>query len=267
MMVRFIKLTSGEASAVTGTTSAGCTVNPVTSGIDRLLNTDILGNPRYASVHAALSGKPTFSPIAAFGDSITEYGVTAIGGDPANTDWPRTLATSLGVSLWFNGGVSGETSTQIRNRYLQEGARRNWPLIIWAGTNNWTEREQIVADIGDMVAHALVDEFLVLPLRHVDVLSGGPDTFWIGGAGYNATKAVNDDLLALYPDNFYDINADIIAGYDPEEPQDVVDQQHGVWPLSLRIAVGNGHLNAVGRNLVAASLAAEWVRRGWAPAA
>jgi hypothetical protein len=138
--------------------------------------------------------------LAAWGDSLT----TAPGGD-----WVGRSATSMGT-LNYNGGVSGETSTQIKARFdadaaLATGSHRLWNVTIWMGRNEmhtWTDgvgdrsKPQLVLDrIAAMVAtlgHGRYRIFQILP-------AGGTDRREILGTDLrNHLDWFNGQLTSLY---------------------------------------------------------------------
>src|SRR6478752_10417185 len=88
----------------------------------------------------------------------------------------RTLEGSRPV---FNGGVTGETSTQIADREVADTAHRDWVTVFWYGQNNLKDPAtidlqrdpaQVKADIARSVA-ALAPgntHFLVLSVVNQD---------------------------------------------------------------------------------------------------
>jgi len=90
--------------------------------------------------------------IAWWGDSMTDGGIG--GGEPRTA-----LADALNTPV-YNGGVGGETSTQIETRMLADSVFNNAPntTLICAGHNNYTQTATVLSDIADMVAHLNTDD-------------------------------------------------------------------------------------------------------------
>lgn len=128
--------------------------------------------------------------------------------------------------------------------------------IIWAGANNVTQTNTIKTSINEMVAHLkpLERRFLVLT-----VLNNA--AYPIGTIPHTCAVAVNQWIMETYPSNAVDIRSHLMAHYDPDNPQDLVDVLRDVMPTSLR--VDSIHLNSRGNQLVAERLYAEIVGRGW----
>ena len=158
-----------------------------------------------------------------------------------------------------NQGVDGETSTQIKTRFVAATSPNYTIATIWAGTNNYTDGATVLSDIAAMVARQKNDHYIVLPLRQ----TGNDSTFWIGGSEYNKVAAINASLLSSYPNNYCDVNSAILAAYDHNQAQDVIDVGHGIYPNSLRYDPLGGHLNEAGRNVVADTVANFIRGKGW----
>jgi len=173
---------------------------------------------------------------AAWGDSLT----VGTGGTPYTTP----LATSTGQSV-YNGGVGGETSTQIKVRMLAATARLGNFTIIWAGRNNFNAPTVVKADIAAMVAALGHQRYLIL-----SVLNQSVALEYSGAADYLTIVQLNADLAALYPDNYLDIRAYLVSQYNAGIPQDVIDFGRDVPPSSLRSDAA--HLNTAGYAAVAA---------------
>ena len=93
--------------------------------------------------------------MAAWGDSLT------LGNqDGSGTTYPAVLATNTGSTI-YNGGVGGDTSTQIATRMLAAPQYNGYITLIWSGRNNFSSQATILADIASMVA-ACTGQYLVL---------------------------------------------------------------------------------------------------------
>ena len=196
---------------------------------------------------APAPASPPASPnIAAWGDSLTP-------------PFAANLQVLYPARVVFDGGMAGQTSTEISARQRADTSGRNaWINIFWYGTNNPTQPAQIKADIAASVA-ALApgnDRFLVLGVVNKD----RPEEIR-GGAVYNTIVQLNKDLAAAYPDNYLDIRSYLVNHYNPSVPQDVIDFQNDVMPFSLRH--DEGHLNNDGSVLVARRIQEFINAKGW----
>jgi len=180
--------------------------------------------------------------IACWGDSLT-------AGDLA-IPYPTQLQLLVPRSVVFNGGHSGNTSTQIAERMLAATDKYGDIAIIWAGTNNSRDKETVKSDIARMVA-ALTSN----PKRYVVIgvynSAAGP----IGSDEYNAIVALNSDLGSIYSTRFLDIRTYLLAAYDPSQAQDVADRSREILPSSLRLPGDTVHLNTAGYGVVAREVA------------
>ena len=196
------------------------------------------------SISAAATVTATFSSfgveIAAWGDSLT------LGNqDGTGTTYPGVLAQLTARSV-YNGGVSGQSSTQIATRMLADTSRYGDLTIIWAGRNNYWSQEVVLADIASMV-------YQLPSPRHFLVLSVLNASYeGIGTTGYNEVIALNQALQAAYPNNYLEIRSLLVAQYDPTSGQDISDHAMDVPPTSLRF--DNLHLNAAGYTFVAGAV-------------
>lgn len=171
--------------------------------------------------------------FATWGDSLT----AGTGGTP----YPTTLATLQNANV-SNGGVGGETSTQIRARMVADVTQYGLYTIIWAGRNNFTSPATVKADIAAMIAKLTSGKYLVM-----SVLNGTGEP--LGTGDYMTITTLNNDLAALYPTHYIDVRAQLVAGYNAGIPQDVIDHANDIPPSSLR---SDGiHLNTAGYTLVA----------------
>jgi lysophospholipase L1-like esterase len=196
-------------------------------------------------VSAAGTVTATFSSfggeIAAWGDSLT-FG----NQDGTGTTYPGVLAQLTTRSV-YNGGVSGESSTQIAARMLADTSRYGDLTIIWAGRNNSEDESAVLGDIASMVAVLPEPKhFLVLSILNA-CYEGN-----IESTAYSQIIGLNQALQAAYPNNYLDIRSLLVAQYDPSSPEDVSDHSIDVPPASLRF--DNLHLNAAGYTFVAGQI-------------
>jgi lysophospholipase L1-like esterase len=181
-----------------------------------------------------------------WGDSTTN-GLDQLGFLPQ-------LSVKTGFPF-YNRGVGGETSSQIRTRLEAEASAtlRTLMSIIWAGRNNSQDVATVLADIAAMVAK--VGKYLVLSVLNA---SNEPT----GSTAYASIKSINDQLAARYGERYVDVRQALLDAYNPALAQDVTDRANGVIPTSLRRAVAGVpdviHLNGTGNGVVATALAAKF---------
>jgi lysophospholipase L1-like esterase len=192
---------------------------------------------------------------------------SAAGGSADIAVWGDSLTPPVAANLQmlepgrtvFSGGVDGDTSTQIAARELNDPSRKTWVSVLWYGANNPDDPARIKADIAASVAGLAAagnNRFLVL-----SVVNEATPQSSLGSAIYSDVVSLNQELAALYPANFFDIRAYLMAHYDPNRPQDVADVQNGDVPSSLRI--DEIHLDNDGSLLVAAKIKELIDARGW----
>ena len=118
--------------------------------------------------------------IAAWGDSLT------------NTDWMQYCSQYFRSAPYYNGGVGGESSTQIKTRMLADPIKTNYGVtVIWAGRNNITDETTILSDIASMVGSLPNDRFLVCTVTN-------STSEVSGSANYNHAISINNSLLNSY---------------------------------------------------------------------
>jgi len=159
----------------------------------------------------------------------------------------------------FNGGISSQTSTEIVTRMLADtGGHNAWINVFWYGQNNVEAPEKTKADIAASVSALAAgnSRFAVLSVVNEATPQGSR-----GGVDYPKIIQVNNDLAALYPQNYIDIRTLLVNQYNPANPQDVTDFQNDVPPSSLRFDVI--HLNNNGSVFVAGKLRDFFDARGW----
>jgi len=175
--------------------------------------------------------------VAWWGDSLTQ-GSGSSGGFTA----PNNLATKSGFTV-FNGGVGGETSSQIKTRFdagLSIYGTRN--TILWVGHNNRLDPTTVKADIAAMIAALGHPRFLVLSVTNQNF-----STEWSGTANYNTIMQLNADLKSTYPNNYLDVRSYLVTK-GTGSAQDLIDLSHDAIPSSL--TTDGIHLNNAGYLLV-----------------
>lgn len=141
-----------------------------------------------------------------------------------------------------NGGVSGETSTSIKNRMIADSVKYGWNTIIWAGRNNFANKATVLADVAAMVAALGHQRYYVFSVTNS---RSEPS----GSANYIAIASLNADLASTYGAHYVDVRSFLVSQYNPGIPQDVTDFGNDVPPSSLMQDVV--HPNYSGDTLIA----------------
>lgn len=193
-------------------------------------------------ISASPTGYSPASAVAYWGDSLT----AGTGATLYTSDYPAVVTKATYGRPGYNGGVGGEKSGQILTRILQDKVRgRHWTCVLWMGRNNVGDagmQATVLADIASAVANLSHSRFLVLT-----VLNAKTET--TGTANYNAIIALNNAILAGYPNNSYDIRSFLATDPDGTIPS-------GLMSDSI-------HLNATGYASVAAQVSAFLAGKGW----
>ncbi|MDB5539301.1 MAG: hypothetical protein JWQ89_1028 [Devosia sp.] len=198
-----------------------------------------------------LSAASIASLVAAWGDSLT----VGNGATTAAAKYPAVAAAAFAPDRAVaNRGVGGDTSTQIRTRFLADSTLRRRTAWIWAGRNNYSDPTTVKADIAAMVAALPHTRFLV-----AGIPNGNYATEYLGQPGYNAIIALNADLAALYGPRYVNVRGALVAAANPVT--DATDIANDVVPGTLRS--DNIHLNDAGYATVAAAFKAANDAMGW----
>lgn len=187
--------------------------------------------------------------VAGWGDSLT----AGTGGTP----YPTQIHTLVGFNT-YNGGVGGETSTQIKTRMLADAGAVNqrYIVVIWAGRNNFTSAATVISDIAAMVASLSHTRYLVL-----SIINGDNAGERLGQTNYNQILALNSQLASIYTDKYLEVRSVLVNSYNPALPQDVIDFGNDVPPTSLRS--DTLHLNTAGYAIVANTIIAKMEQAGY----
>jgi lysophospholipase L1-like esterase len=188
------------------------------------------------------------------GDSLTFS-----TGASAEQTYPHDVVGAYPRGRWFyNGGVGGNTSSQILTRYLAlDAGYKSATLIIWAGRNNYTDTAQVKSDIAAMITEAGHSRYLVL-----SIINGTGSSERLGGADYLTLTGLNTDLQTLYGSRYVDVRGPLVAagaptGAYPDATHYAFDQPpDGVRSDTL-------HLNDAGYAIVAAAVYAKLTEFGW----
>jgi hypothetical protein len=198
---------------------------------------------------------PAVTAPASFASSAN----IAVWGDSLTPGFAENLGAAFPNRLVYDGGVGGETSSQIVARVLADRSGRNtWVNIFWMGTNNVGQPGQIKADIAASVAWLAAgnDRFLILPVFNDAIFSE-----YRGTAVYAGIMQLDAELAASYPQHYLDVRAYLVSQADPFNPQDVADAQNDLVPSSMRI--DDIHLSYKGQELAVQKVRDFINAKGW----
>lgn len=190
-----------------------------------------------------------------WGDSLT-FGTGATNYQKAH---PYIAANAGTRGRWYyNGGVGGETSTQIKTRLLAANADYlAATTVIWAGRNNYTDPTTVKSDIAAMIAAIGHDRYLVL-----SVINGDYANEYIGQSDYQTIVNLNTDLAALYGARFIDVRTPLVAAGAPAGSNpSATDYAHDVPPVGLRF--DNIHLLDAAYAMVGNAVYAKLSQYNW----
>jgi hypothetical protein len=183
----------------------------------------------------------------------------AVWGDSLTPGFAENLGAALPGRTVYDGGVGGQTSTEIAARMLADrSGRSDWINIFWMGTNNPDQPWQVKADIAACVAALAAgnDRFLVLPVFNLAVPAQ-----YSGTALYATIMQLNAELAALYPQHYLDVRSYLESQFDPSNAQDVADVQNDLVPSSTRLE--EIHLSYKGQEVVVQDVRDFINRKGW----
>lgn len=217
---------AGQVPAVTGTMQLGGT-NAFKGTMTEVIvfNTVYSGRTALRANQKAAYTTPLYSVWAEmWGDSLT-FG----GQDGTTTNPPSVLQGSFTpLKVVQNGGVSGETSSQILTRFnAQTPSPKGYATIIWAGRNNVASSAQVQSDIAAMVAALTTPRYLVLSIINQEIEPSGD-------AVYNQIAALNSALSATYGSRYLDVRATLVAAFSAGNAVDVLDHAADIPPFTLR---------------------------------
>jgi lysophospholipase L1-like esterase len=215
--------------------------------------------PIFAAALLATGCRETASPLIPPNGPISAWGDSMTGGarDLWGQNWPDQLSMLTGRTV-FNGGIGGETSSQILVRLTADTLHRVGPVILWMGRNNLHDSAQVQADIATAVAsvEGHHQPYLVLAITNGDFQGENA-----GAADYELIVRLDRALATQYSGHFVDVRHLLLAHADLANSQDVIDRTHDVPPSSLRADAL--HLNMAGYRVLAAALADTLAAKGW----
>ncbi|WP_198349303.1 SGNH/GDSL hydrolase family protein [Ramlibacter pinisoli] len=217
------------------------------------------GGDTAAPTSAPAAASPAPAPASALAAPTTPN--IALWGDSLTPPVFRALAPLSPNRQVFDGGVPGETSMQIAARQAQD-PHADWITVFWYGHNNIridtaAAPEQIKQDLAASIARLTPgnNRFLVLSVVN-NAVDGAR-----GSVQYNTIIQLNQELARLYPGNFFDMRAFMVAQGDPQVPQQAAELQADV--PSSRLRFDEIHLTGAGADVVARRLQQEIAARGW----
>jgi putative lipoic acid-binding regulatory protein len=222
------------------------------------------GNSVDASLDGVISRVSTWNTYraeafyAAPAVSLVAWGDSMAAGSGVSTvpeHWIDMLGVDLGRTI-YNGGVGGETSTQVKTRHLADTTHLSWVSLYFLG-HNAPNAVTTVADLQAMIAHQNVDDrnkpFLIdLPVQNT--------TNAVGSAGFLEILATRAAIIAAFPNNYVDIPAALAAAGDGSA-NDNADIAAGYTPRSL--LADTIHLNLAGQTVVKNANKAAIIARGY----
>lgn len=204
---------------------------PVSNNLDEFLRSDTFKDARKAlTLSLKKDIDATGIKLACWGDSMT------------NSEWIDVIQEKVEGITTYDGGVGGQTSTQIKNRMIADTGRYSWPTIIWAGRNNKNDAPQVLSDIAAMVAALNHPYYFIL-----SICNGEGEG--IGTTAYEEIEEINSQLASVYGDKYLDVRSWLVSKYDPDDAQDMLDHEEDIVPTSLR--EDTIHLNITGNQLMA----------------
>lgn len=155
----------------------------------------------------------------------------------------------------YNGGVGGETSSDVLVRYNLYRFFAPWIQMIWVG-QNWNSDTQTKADIAAMVNATTHGRYLVVStLNDGNAASGqGP-----AGSRYLQIVSLNNDLRALYGAKFYDLRAALVAygvGIADSQSTTYDAPPHSFQPTDV-------HMNSAGYSWIMSALRQKMIDLGY----
>jgi hypothetical protein len=207
-----------------GTPSTGAFTNVTASG--SVAVDTAVSSPSYTGAGVAVSAQMNWASITAWGDSLT--------ADTGVHSYPAQLQQQTGLAV-YNGGVGGQTSTQIAARCVAATDKYGEFTVIWAGRNNYAAQSTVLADIASCVAVLPTPKrCLVLSITNANI----PNEY-SGQTNYNQIISDNTALAAIYTGGpstcgYLDIRSYIVGQYNAGNAADVIDHGHDVPPFSLR---------------------------------
>lgn len=198
---------------------------------------------------------PKRTPVFSDVENLTNI---AMWGDSLTAAVYDNVDSISGVAV-YNGGVGGETSSQIMTRFNADSTKRTHMNIIWIGRNDdWSNsstptslKSRVASAIETLTSAGNSGRYLVIGVT-ISAVSGE----YIGQLNGDRIRTYNSEMAALYGSKFLDLNTVWVNAYDSGTPQDVIDFGNGVPPSSLRS--DTVHPNSAGETFLAQQIVNVW---------
>jgi lysophospholipase L1-like esterase len=183
------------------------------------------------------AASPVYVPLI-----VEWWGDSLVSG---NQDGSGITAPSAMAALYsptanvINGGVGGQTCSQVLTRLQASGSALSYWTVWWAGRNDLPNSSTIITCAANAVAALGTTNYIITAVLNAE---GDPS----GSANYNAAVAVNASYASTYGAKFVDVRSKLVAAYNPENPVDVIDHANDIPPFSLRAITFNGTIGALG---------------------
>lgn len=203
-----------------------------------------LVNPGYGPI-ALNEGVGGVPKLDFWGDSLT----AGTGAASAAGYYPQQVSDLYTTPrTFYNGGVGGDTSTQIKARLLAASAADlAATTIIWAGRNNFASGATVLADIAAMVAALGHTRYLVLSVLNTSA-EANPSV------GYTQITDINASLSSTYGIRYVDVRSLLVAQGAPAGGYPDATAYAGDYPPSGLINSGAPHMNNAGYGIVAGAV-------------
>jgi lysophospholipase L1-like esterase len=249
--------TAVSAAPVVGQTTPiylGYPQTGIAAGLNTCLRKIEMYSSRLSDALLATFTKMDSPNGVAWGDSLT----AGFNASSAAAAYPQVLTGLLGRDVG-NGGVGGETSTQITTRALADIIRANRIALIWMGLNDTDGNSAntsaiistILSNITSVINHmsGQTQRFAVMSLLTGDTEFPGATA--PGDGFYTQKLAINSALASAYPSNYLDIRSLLISA------------SGGTYFPGASYRSDTIHLNDTGYAYVAAQVKAFINSKGW----
>ncbi len=215
--------TLGECGSVSNEGVVGQTSTQIAVRTGALPTTaTITGGVIPASGRIGITFKPGYEPVSSY---------SAVGLSIRVNNVVGVVTHERGVNVFTRSAPGPEVASPPDSPVtIDQNSLNKGFVIIWAGKNNALQPDQVLSDVAAIVSSLPAPKrFVVLSVTNSDNKAQ-----WRGGNVYKIYMALNASLQAAYPNNYLDIRSRLVAAYDPNNPEDVIDNSHDVIPSSIR---------------------------------
>lgn len=154
--------------------------------------------------------------------NIAMWGMSFIGDGVIPNEIQR-----LSKMFVYNGGIGGQTTTQIKDRFILDTLKWKWNTIIYAVRND-LDSATAVGNVNTMVSKLPPNtRYFIVGASN----AGGEPS---GSANYISIQKINTGLAGIYGSKFIDIRPYWVSLYNPALPGDVTNHNQDIPPLSTR---------------------------------